>query len=314
MRTRFAPSPTGDLHLGGALVALAAYGRAKVHGGVFVVRMEDLDPPRVVPGAAERILDDLRFLGLSWDEGPTVGGPYSPYVQGEAAATYEEALGRLPTYPCTCTRAEIAASAPHEGEEGPRYPGTCRDPSRRKDRPAALRLWVPEGRVAFDDLVRGPIAEDVAAVVGDFVLRRADGVFAYQLAVAVDDGRMRIDEVHRGDDLLGSTARQLLLQRLLGLPSPRYAHLPVVRGPDGERLAKRHQAHIVGSTVRELRARGMAAEEILGPLGHALGFADDARPRPLAELVVRADRLAPRSFVVPAGWLSAKPAVRATNG
>ncbi len=314
MRTRFAPSPTGDLHLGGALVALAAYCRAKVHGGVFVVRMEDLDPPRVVPGAAGRILDDLRFLGLAWDEGPEVEGPYSPYVQSRCGAVYEEALARLPTYPCTCTRAEIAASAPHEGEEGPRYPGTCRDPARRKARPAALRLRVPEGTVAFDDLVRGRVEEDVAAVVGDFVLRRADGVFAYQLAVAVDDGRMRIDEVHRGDDLLGSTARQLLLQRLLGLSSPRYAHLPLVLGPDGARLAKRHQAHGAGSTIADLRARGMAPDEILGPLGHALGLADEARPCALDRLVARADRLAPRSFVVPAAWWSAKPAVRATNG
>lgn len=314
MRTRFAPSPTGDLHLGGALCALAAYARARHDGGAFVVRMEDLDPPRVVPGAAARILDDLRFLGLEWDEGPGREGPYSPYVQSEATAIYEAALARLPTYPCTCTRAEIAASAPHVGEEGPRYPGTCRDPAARRARPASIRLAVPAGVVAFDDLARGPIEEDVSAVVGDFVLRRADGVFAYQLAVAVDDGRMRVDEVHRGDDLLGSTARQILLQRLLGLPSPRYCHLPVVLGPDGQRLAKRHQATVVGSTIAELRAQGHAPEELLGPLGHALGLADDARPAPLARLVERAARLRPTSLVAPSSWLSAKPRTRATTG
>ena len=312
MRTRFAPSPTGDLHLGGALVALAAYCRARGSDGAFVVRNEDLDAHRIVRGAFERILDDLRFLGLDWEEGPT--------LQSASTAIYEDALSRLPTYSCTCSRAEIAASAPHEGEEGPRYPGTCRDPGRRRARAGSDRLSVPAGEVSFHDLLHGRIEEDVEAVVGDFVLRRADGVFAYQLAVAVDDGRMRIDEVHRGDDLLGSTARQVLLQQLLGLPSPRaWAHLPVVLAPDGERLAKRHQAGWSGSTIAELRARGLSPDEILGPLGHALGFADTPRPTELAKLVPRAEGFPSgvRRFVPPAGWLSARApgrGIKAENG
>jgi glutamyl-tRNA synthetase len=326
LRTRFAPSPTGDLHLGGALCALAAFVRARASGGTFVVRMEDLDPPRVVAGAAERILDDLAWLGLDEDEGPRVGGPYGPYVQsarGDRYAAAIEALRALGArervarvYECTCSRAEIAraASAPHAGEEGPRYPGLCRDGARAPGRPAALRLRVPEvqgdarRRVRFEDLVRGPIEEDVSASVGDFVLRRADGVWAYQLAVAVDDGAMAIDEVWRGDDLLGSTARQILLQRLLELPSPRYGHLPVVRGPDGERLAKRHQSGLRGSTIAELRADGVSADEILGELAFALGLAERAAPSARAAVVeaARAKAISPRPWPLPARWIRAR--------
>ena len=280
MRGRFAPSPTGDLHLGGAYVALVAHDRAHAHGGAFVVRMEDLDPPRVVPGAAARILDDLAWLGLHEDEGPRRGGPYAPYEQSARGAVYDEAIGRLEAaghvYPCTCSRAEIAraASAPHAGEEGPRYPGTCRDPANRKSgRPVALRLRIPDDErriVSFDDVLRGPQREDVGGAVGDFVLRRGDGVASYQLAVVVDDAAMEIDEVVRGDDLLASTARQVLLARLLGVPSPRFVHVPVVRGPDGERLAKRHQSSLRCTTIGELREAGISAAEVVGELRRGL--------------------------------------------
>jgi glutamyl-tRNA synthetase len=162
--------------------------------------------------------------------------------------------------------------------------------------------------VRFEDLVRGPIEEDVSASVGDFVLRRADGVWAYQLAVAVDDGAMAIDEVWRGDDLLGSTARQILLQRLLELPSPRYGHLPVVRGPDGERLAKRHQSGLRGSTIAELRADGVSADEILGELAFALGLAERAAPSARAAVVeaARAKAISPRPWPLPARWIRAR--------
>jgi glutamyl-tRNA synthetase len=304
MRSRFAPSPTGDLHLGGAYIALAAFLRAGA--GPFVMRVEDLDPPRVVPGATERILDDLRWLGLTWDE---------QYAQSERASIYDEAIERLGdlVYPCTCTRAEIAraASAPHAGEEGPRYPGTCRDPrNRRSDRPAALRLRVPSGAVTFHDELHGAITEDVEQTVGDFVLRRADGVASYQLAVIVDDLAMRIDEVVRGDDLLPSTARQVLLARLLGGSAPRFLHLPLVLGPDGERLAKRHQSRFVGSTVRELRERGVTAGEILGALGHALSLIERDEPTDLPTLRRAACERPPlrrTPWVVPARWVRARP-------
>jgi glutamyl-tRNA synthetase len=298
MRGRFAPSPTGDLHLGGAYVAFAAHDRVRADGkGAFVVRMEDLDRPRVVPGAADRILDDLEWLGLGEDEGVRRGGPHAPYAQSARDSAYADAIAKLDrdglVYPCTCSRAEIAraASAPHAGEEGPRYPGTCRDPAaRRPDRPVALRLRVPEDarrHVSFDDAIAGHREEDVALSAGDFVLRRADGIASYQLAVVVDDAAMEIDEVVRGDDLLPSTGRQVLLARLLGVRSPRWLHVPVVRGPDGERLAKRHQSMLRGTTVRELREAGISVSEIVSEM--RVGLATPALP-----------------WAPPAAWLTAR--------
>ncbi|HEY2515751.1 MAG TPA: tRNA glutamyl-Q(34) synthetase GluQRS, partial [Polyangiaceae bacterium] len=247
IRTRFAPSPTGDLHLGGAWTALASWALARKARGAFVLRMEDLDPPRVVRQSAERILDDLAWLGLGWDEGPDVGGPYAPYAQSQRGGLYAEAVERLRgqglVYPCDCSRAEIAraASAPHAGEETV-YPGTCRDKpiAREFKRDPAWRLRVPEGtRVSVEDGAVGTIEQDVGRECGDFVLQRGDGVFAYQLAVIVDDVAMRITDVIRGADLAPSTPRQVLLARLLGAEPPRYVHLPMVVASDGARLAKR---------------------------------------------------------------------------
>jgi glutamyl-tRNA synthetase len=209
-RGRFAPSPTGELHLGSAATAVVCAAAAMRAGGALVLRMEDLDTPRVVAGAAEAILDDLRWLGLRWDEGPDVGGPSAPYAQSKRAPLYEAALADLArrglTYLCDCSRAEIArvASAPHAGEEGPRYPGTCRAHGMRArafKRSPAVRLAVPEGTITVHDRVLGPLSEDVARTTGDFVLRRGDGVFAYQLAVVADDLAMGITEVVRGADL-----------------------------------------------------------------------------------------------------------------
>lgn len=280
MRSRFAPSPTGDLHLGGAFTALAAWVVARAAGGAFVLRVEDLDPPRVVAGSAERIAEDLAWLGLTWDEGPDVGGPYGPYAQSERTERYREAVRALRSrglvYPCDCSRKEIAraASAPHAGEEL-RYPGTCRDkdPAREMRRPPALRLAVPEGeRVSFVDGARGPVDELVAGAAGDFVLERADGVHAYQLAVSVDDGQMQITHVLRGRDLLPSTARQILLLRALGLTPPSYTHLPMVVWPEGDRIAKRDAK----SSVRALRERGVGPGAVVGWLAHGLGLAPSA--------------------------------------
>jgi glutamyl-tRNA synthetase len=276
IRTRFAPSPTGDLHLGGAWTALASWAVARREGGEgkVVVRIEDLDPPRVVRGSAERILSDLRWLGLDWDEGPDVGGPFAPYAQSDRSAIYEEAIAELArrglVYPCDCSRTEIArvASAPHPGDEAV-YPGTCRDlsPGRAFKRDPALRVRLPEG--------------DVARECGDFVLRRGDGVFAYQLAVVVDDLAMEITDVVRGADLASSTPRQALLARLLGKEPPRYMHVPLVVATDGSRLAKRTG----GASVRALREAGIEARAIVGRLAHGLGMTADDGARGAREAV-----------------------------
>jgi glutamyl-tRNA synthetase len=281
IRGRFAPSPTGSLHVGNARTALLAWLDVRSRGGLLAMRVEDLDGPRVRPGLEARILDELRWLGLDWDEGPDLGGPHGPYRQSERGAIHAEALDRLRgaglSYPCFCSRAEIsqASQAPHPSDEGPRYPGTCRDLSRAEQaargarRPPAWRFRVPDGPVSFLDRFHGECTFDVAASVGDFVVARADGVPAYQLAVAVDDAAMEVTDVLRGDDLLPSTARQLLIYRALGLSVPGFAHVPLVVGADGERLAKRHGALSVG----ELRARGLEPPAVVGLLAAASGLA-----------------------------------------
>ncbi len=271
--------------------------------------MEDLDQGRAIPGKDAAILDDLRWLGLRWDEGPDLGGPASPYVQSQRTALYDAALDLLAarglTYFCDCSRAEIArvASAPHAGEEGPRYPGTCRAHGQRARsfrRPPAIRLAVPAGaEVEVDDAVLGPLREDVGAVTGDFVLRRGDGVYAYQLAVVVDDLAMGVTEVVRGGDLASSAPRQALLARLLGGEPPRFAHIPLLLGPDGARLAKRAP----GMTLRDQRAAGRSGEDLSRALarayGHDLGDAAD----PVEALAERLSWGRLRGLSV-SGWLS----------
>lgn len=232
-RGRFAPSPTGPLHFGSLVAAVGSFLEARTRGGDWLVRMEDLDPPRVAPGAADDILRVLAACGMEWD-GAIVR-------QGARADAYHSALHRLReqglVYPCACSRREIADSAV-AGIEGPVYPGTCRDglPEGRIAR--ALRLDTRGARVAFTDAIQGDFAWDLERDFGDFVLLRADDVYAYQLAVVVDDAEQGITDVVRGADLLASTPRQIYLQRLLGFPQPRYAHLPVAVNAAGEKLSK----------------------------------------------------------------------------
>lgn len=232
-RGRFAPSPTGPLHFGSLAAAVASYLDAKHHNGIWLVRMEDLDVPRCMPDAAEDILQTLAAFGLSSDE-PLM-------YQSHRTEAYEIALQQLKemnaAYPCCCTRREIADSALH-GIEGPVYPGTCRNgiPSERSGR--AWRVYTNDEPVAFEDRLQGHISQRIESEIGDFVVRRADHLFAYQLAVIVDDAAQGITHVVRGADLLYSTPRQMHLQKLLGLPTPSYMHLPIAVNEQCEKLSK----------------------------------------------------------------------------
>jgi glutamyl-tRNA synthetase len=280
---RFAPSPTGELHLGNARTALLAWLWARSEGGAFAMRVEDIDTPRVKPGMAAQQLDELAWLGLNWDG--------EPMYQSRRTAAYQEAIAAIKdhTYECFCSRAEIAAaaSAPH-GDEGPRYPGTCREltesqrAEKRKTRAPSLRLRVPDGSIAWNDEILGPQSVDTQSLVGDFVLRRADGIFAYQLAVVVDDGAQKVTQVLRGADLLPSTARQILLHELLGQRVPRFAHAPLVLSQSGERLSKRDQA----MSLSWLRAQGKSPRQIVADLARMSGMqtSDEAQPRDLLKM------------------------------
>lgn len=232
-RGRFAPSPTGPLHFGSLVAAVGSYLEAKTHTGAWLVRMEDIDPPREMPGAADAILNTLEAYGFEWD-GPVL-------YQSTRGEIYEAALAQLRQdgllYPCACTRKEIADSA-LPGIEGPVYPGTCRDGLADGRVPRAWRVRVGAADIAFEDAVQGRIRQHLAEDIGDFVLKRADGYYAYQLAVALDDAAQAISHIVRGADLLDSTPRQIYLQRLLGLPTPQYAHLPVAVNAAGEKLSK----------------------------------------------------------------------------
>jgi len=282
-RGRLAPSPTGLVHLGNARTALVAWLSVRSRGGGLVYRLENLDRARVVPGLAEAAIEDLSWLGLDWDEGGGHGGPFTPYEQSERTALYEAALDRLAAagrlFPCSRSRRDLdgIASAPHGGT-GAAYPRELRPRAVERDwlgdvraargDAAAVRFAVADGDVAFVDRVLGEMHENVAEQVGDFVVRRRDGVLAYQLAVVVDDIAMAIDDVVRGADLVDSTARQIQLIDALGGVRPRYAHVPLVVNAAGEKLSKRDGA----TTLRSLRDAGVRAEQVCGYLAFSLGM------------------------------------------
>jgi len=256
------------MHLGNARTALLAWLDARHAGGAFVLRIEDLDRARIAAGAEARLLEDLAYLGIDWDEGPDVGGAHAPYRQSERTRLYDDAVDRLlaagAAFPCACSRADVAraATAPHaDDDDEPRYPGTCRglDPGTVTSRARAL------GRAPS---VRFAGAGQADPDVDDFVLRRSDGVAAYQLAVVVDDIAMAITRVVRGDDLLRSTPRQRALYRALGAAPPVFVHVPLVLAPGGERLAKRTRP----PSLAALRARGVSADAIVGALAASAGL------------------------------------------
>ncbi len=283
---RFAPSPSGRMHLGNLFCALLSWLSVKSRGGRWILRIEDLDTARCRPDYARQVEEDLRWLGLPWDEGGSTGGPDAPYFQSQRTALYESALARLQetgrVYPCFCTRAQLhAASAPHREDGLTVYPGTCRDlpPETVAARMAAgrrpaLRLRVPEKTVSFRDGHLGPVSEYLPTDCGDFLLRRSDGLFAYQLAVVVDDAAMGVTEVVRGADLLSSTPRQLLLYELLGLPAPRFRHFPLLLSPDGRRLSKRDGD--LGLAALQTRC---TPEEVVGKLAYLAGQNPSAAPQ-----------------------------------
>lgn len=292
---RFAPSPTGRMHAGNVFAALAAWLVAKSQGGKIVLRIEDLDAERSKPVHIDAVQRDFEALGLTWDE-----GPYFQHDRTEAyRAAFDELRARGLVYPCFCTRADLhAASAPHRGEK-PVYPGTCRGLSaaeraaRAQQRTPAQRLAVPDERIAFVDQVQGPYEQDLARDCGDFLVRRSDGAFAYQLAVVVDDAAQGVTSVVRGVDLLCSTPQQLYLQQLLGLPHPAYAHVPLLVAERDRRLSKRDR----DAALDELLARFKTPAAVIGHIAGIVGLAPTCDPATPEELLATFDLAAlPTTF------------------
>ncbi len=293
---RLAPSPTGGLHVGHARTFLIAWLESRSRGGRIILRIEDIDASRVRLEATEDAIQDLRWLGLDWDEGPDLGGPSSPYLQSQRRDQYDSALEVLKSkeliYPCTCTRADIAraASAPHADDDGPIYPGTCSGrlathAKQLADQPFCWRFRVTSKVLAWNDLVRGEIAINPVTTGGDFVVGRSSGEPSYQLAVVCDDAAMGVNQVIRGDDLVSSTPKQISLYQALGWPEPTFGHVPLVLGSDGRRLAKRDGA-IKLATLRE---SGMDSSQLIAVIASSLGVEgvpSEIRPN---ELVRRFD-------------------------
>lgn len=281
---RFAPSPSGRMHLGNVFTALMSWLSVRSRGGKWILRIEDLDPQRSKIDYARQIEDDLDWLGLDWDEGGVdVKGDHGPYLQSQRDALYLDALNRLNdlllTYRCHCTRADIMATqAPHESDGRIVYHGTCRPkptpPFKRHDgEHGATRLYVADEDFTFVDRVFGKQSVNLTRHCGDFVVRRADGAWAYQLAVVVDDGLMGVTEVVRGCDLMLSTAQQLYLYRLLGYEAPQFAHLPLICNAEGKRLSKRDQS----MSMAELR-KSYTPEEVIGKIASMAHIIKDYEP------------------------------------
>jgi len=253
---RFAPSPTGPLHFGSLIAAVASYCEAKKQRGQWLVRMEDLDKPREVKGAAANILLQLDAFGFEWDG--------AVLYQSERSALYNETLDSLKqkqlVYPCSCTRKEIADSSNAIGIEGVIYPGTCLQHAIKPNAPIAWRMRTGSAAISFQDAIQGTISQNLSTDIGDFILKRADGLFAYQLAVVVDDASQGVTHIVRGADLLDSTPRQIYLQRMLDLPTPDYAHIPVAANAAGEKLSK------------QTLAKPISEDEAPGLIMDALGF------------------------------------------
>lgn len=301
-RARYAPSPTGPLHLGNARTALLAWLQARLMDSAYIMRNEDLDEPRAVEGSIEQIYDDLRWLGLDWDEGEDVGGPVGSYVQSERTYLYREALRRLKNlrhdghpavFRCYCSRRDVreAASAPHENGRVI-YPGTCRELSeaeeaamraKKPNRTPIRRFWMPRRRVCVQDEIAGEFCQQLDTDVGDFPLRRTDDLFAYQLAVVVDDALMGVTDVLRARDLLSSTPRQIALFEALGFHVPRFWHVPLMHDEKGNRMSKRFGS----KSVQLMREKGQTPEQVVGHLAASIGLAEAGEHVSARELLGR---------------------------
>ena len=276
---RFAPTPSGRMHLGNVFSALMAWVSVRSQNGSFILRIEDLDIRAHNPQYTSLLLDDLQWLGLTWDRGP--------FFQSKRTELYQDALLKLKQqellYPCFCSRADLhAAQAPHASDGAYVYAGTCRTLSKSECEELSKQR-VPNKTYAFEDKVYGQTSQNLSKSCGDFIVQRADGVFAYQLAVVVDDADMGVTEVVRGSDLLSSTPRQLYLQDMLGLSHPTYAHLPLLVAPDGRRLSKRNHDLDLGV----LRSQGKKPEEILGFLAYCAGLTEENEPLSAVQIANR---------------------------
>jgi glutamyl-tRNA synthetase len=310
---RLAPSPTGGLHLGHARTFLLAWLAVRRAGGRVIMRIEDLDRSRARSEAVQTATEDIRWLGLDWDEGPDIGGPSAPYLQSERTESYEQMLESLKksesVYPCTCTRADVvrAASAPHADDEGPAYPGTCShrsagDVAALADRPFSWRFRVPPGVVEWNDLVLGRVAVDPARAGGDFIVARNQAGHSYQLAVVVDDFLMGVNQVIRGNDLVPSTPRQILLYRRAGWPEPQFGHVSLAVDADGRRLAKRD-----GSlTLAALRENRVDPRVLIGALVQSCGWTQELTPMVPSDAIGLCNPLAvsQEPWVVTREWLA----------
>lgn len=313
VKGRYAPSPTGLIHFGNARTALMAWLSVRQKGGVFVWRVEDLDGPRVVPGAAAAAASDLKWLGIDWDEGPLIGGDYGPYVQSERNEIYEQALRYLlgcnRLFPCRYSRKDLneLSSAPHGPSNLTPYPASLRPDSLENEwydtllqqevADANIRFLVDNRPVSFRDRLQGDVVEYVTETVGDFVVKRKDGMYAYQLAVVVDDLAMHVTEVVRGMDLLDSTARQIQLIRALGGMVPAYIHVPLVRNAQGEKLSKRDQ----GLTLASLRSQGIQPEQLIGYMAYSLNLIEKPRVLSLKDTleILDWDKVSKTDWILP---------------
>ncbi len=296
-RGRYAPSPTGRLHLGNLRTALLAWLHARLSQGQFILRIDDLDAPRNRPGSIEEVISDLKWLGLDWDEGPDIGGSYGPYLQSERIEIYERLFDQLrdvgQIFPCTCSRKDVleAQSAPNTGQNDPIYPGTCRPTGNSSlqfatsKKPVSWRFLTRNITITSQATFAQPTTVQLDKTVGDFVIRRKDGLYAYQFATVVDDGLMQISDIVRGSDLRASMPRQVALFDALGFSRPLFLHVPLMLDTFGKRMAKRDGS----DSLETWKSRNRTPEHLIGKLASSCGLIETECPVSCQELLEHLD-------------------------